>query len=533
MPCYPGPNPIDKNDPDGLRRAAIWKWAKEHGIDQGKSFDEIHDMINQKVYSGAGKSEWITDILKGRKTPFQRVANDAWHAQAQRKAVIALAKDRAGRAAMTWPHRMISKVWETPRGAAVWGHGVVFPITHGGDMIFNPQRWGVLYRGIKNTWTKTGAFGINTKQAIIETEQTLNTMYKDPLFNMAINSGVDLSPKAHGSDLISAGKQSERAYAMLKVMRFELWKNEMAKFEAKNPEMSPLEKREMAKYLGTMANHATGSGQGMLTSSKVAGQLLFGAKLTQSKLNRMAEAAKTLGTYANWNGASPVQKVAARTHLTRMTQFALTYGGFLAANQGYLWATGQKDKDGKSTQINWKDPTKSDWMKFKVGGMEAAVPGIRSELHTLGKVLAIAFKDSKDVKKETHGGTKFDLALKSLAEYAVSKTAPTVQAAAEGLYGTETWGLHHPMPWSGDKGTAKSPRLDWWQYAISHGPIPLSGPIRYVYDQAKARGMDSLDATAWIKALIIAGVGATGVHITPDYNAPDLKREVAAHQLRH
>ena len=156
--CYPGPNPIDKNDPEGLRRAAIWKWVKEHGIDQGKSFDEIHDMIKQKVFSGMAdfKPEWATDILSGRKTPYHKIATDAWQAQARRKAVVQHAKDVAGRAAMSMPMRALSKLWTVPRSVAVAGHGYVFPITHAGDMVFNPGRWGVLFRGMKNVWTKTG-----------------------------------------------------------------------------------------------------------------------------------------------------------------------------------------------------------------------------------------------------------------------------------------------------------------------------------------------------------------------------------------
>ena len=286
----------------------------------------------------------------------------------------------------------------------------------------------------------------------------------------------------------------------------------------------------MGKYIATMANHAAPcpEARGMLTSSKAAGELLFGSKLTQSKINRMAEAVKTAGTYLNWNAASPRQKAAARTHLSQMTAFATTYAGFLAANQGFLWATGQKDKDGKPTQINWKDPTKSDWMKFKVRRIRGfcVSTSIHSELKALGAVLAssyMAYKwsDPKFVAQQKALGIKKPFhppnPLDELIKYGRSKLSPTAGIGADVLTGQDF--SHHPVPWSPDPGKPAWPRVEWAQYGIAHAPIPLSGPIRYVYDQFRTRGMSALDATTIIKTLIITSVGATGIHIGEDYQA--------------
>ena len=153
-------------------------------------------MINQKGFSYGSadtKSEWITDILSGRKTPFRQVATEAWRAQNVRKAMVQQAKDVAGRAAMPMWYRGLSKAWETPRALAVAGHGYVFPITHAGDMVLNPWRWKILYRGLRNVWTKS--------HSAAESEQIINTMQKDPMFNMALNDGADLPSCAWiGSD---------------------------------------------------------------------------------------------------------------------------------------------------------------------------------------------------------------------------------------------------------------------------------------------------------------------------------------------
>jgi hypothetical protein len=55
--------------------------------------------------------------------------------------------------------------------------------------------------------------------------------------------------------------------------------------------------------------------------------------------------------------------------------------------------------------------------------------------------------------------------------------------------------------------------------SISRGSIPFSGLIRYFYDELRKRGASALDATTITKALILFGVGATGMHVSPDYAA--------------
>ena len=75
------------------------------------------------------------------------------------------------------------------------------------------------------------------------------------------------------------------------------------------------------------------------------------------------------------------------------------------------------------------------------------------------------------------------------------------------------------MPWSSEKGTPSKPKMDWPEYAASIGPIPLEGPIRYVYDKMRQGGASALDAVTIIKGLIIGAMGGTGLHVTEDYSA--------------
>ena len=212
--------------------------------------------------------------------------------------------------------------------------------------------------------------------------------------------------------------------------------------------------------------------------------------------------------------------------------------------------TGQKDRDGKPTQINWQNPTKSDWLKFKGFGWESGLPGLHTELKALGTLLAVTFKQSKAVNPRNESVTQQwgD----TLWNWAKAKLDPRWQVASELLTGkgypnkpiplNMPWYKHDKVTWPGNAPYSSLtnipgyPNLHGWEdYAISHGPILLSGPIRYVYDELKSQGMSAVNAMTLIKALIVGGIGATGMHIGQDYNAAkaDAKQAQVARQLGH
>jgi hypothetical protein len=514
---------------------AIWKWAKENGIDHGMSIDKVGDAINTHFFAGQAKQEWITDILSGRKTPFRELSNEVWKKQYNRRQITLQAEDLARQQAMHPVARTIKKIWDVPRAASVFGHGVVFPVTHGGDLALRPQSWGIFMRGLLNTWSKSWSSAA--------TERLLDSMRRQPLFDTALRSGLDIGERSHTDQILfaSKGKGSigERAWSILKAMRFELWNHEMEKYT--NPKMPQEQVLEIGKNLAEWANHATGSAKGPI--SNLGGNVLFGPKLTQSKLNRMfSDPVKTVKTFANWQNASAGEKAAAWTRLSGATQYLGTGLGLLAVNQGVLWATGQKDKDGKGVKINFTDPTKGDFLAFKGGGLEWSIPGMHSEIKTLGKILAITFADSKDVNKLSRGKGKHALMAETLGQYALSKANPAIGLGEQVATGHDLFG--RPLPWVHEKAKPSAPPYGWPEYLLSHGPIQLTGPIRYAYDQLRAKGSSAMDAMSVIKALIImgtdpkawaiGGVGETGMHISEDYGAAKAtaKRNQAAKALQ-
>jgi hypothetical protein len=487
---------------------AIWRWAKLNGIDHGLPFEKIHDAINEHFFAGAAKPEWITDILSGRKTPFRELANEAWRTQYNRRMIVDHAKSLTEQQAMSPAGRAFQKYWEkySPRGLAVKAHGWVFPVTHAGDLILRPASWGTFFRGLINTYSKSFSKA--------GTERLLDSMRRSPRYDLALRSGLDVGARSHAGNLVNRaakGSQSTRAWDILTTMRFQLWDRAMDKHI--DPKMSQAEQLDIGKNLAEWANHATGSGKGVVAS--MGSKVLFGPKLTQSKLNRMfADPVKTVQTFANWNNATAGEKIVARTRLSGMTQYALTGLGFLVANQGLLQALGSKQ------QINLTDPSKPDWLKFKGLGVDVGLPGLHSELSTIAKILAIPFISLKDVEKRSYGTAKSKQEYfgQLLSDYLLSKATPTIGLGKELLTG-EVF-PHRPVPWSKEPGKPAQPRMSWPEYLASHGPILASNPARYFFDQLRKGGMSAFDAAALMKGLVISAVGATGLHVAAEKEPP-------------
>jgi len=525
MPCYSGPNPVTDDE-----RMVIWRWAKRNGIDQGSTFDKIHNDINQHFFSGQAKPEWITDILSGRKTPFREVSNAVWKQQYNRRMIVNHAKAQVNGRPAGPIMRAVQGVYNAPRRLLTTLHGFVFPVTHAGDLAFRPLSWKIFAKGMIDTYTKSGS-----KAA---TERLLSGMRGDALYDTALRSGLDVGGKSDNWITTSPkGSQASRAWDILSVMRYDLWKNQMERYA--KPTMTEKETVEVGKHLAEWANHATGSGKGVLTDPRYKlGGALFGPKLTQSKLNRMiVDPVKTVHTFSNWKNATPGEKAAAWTRLSGTTQYALSGVGFLLANQAILAATGQKDK------INLTDPSKSDWLNFKGGGYEWNLPGLHSEIKTLGQILAVSFANSKDVRAVSHGQTsKHNAISEQLGQYLMSKAHPAISTGVE--LATGHGFPNRPLPWVQEKtktpyGAPNIPALKpihgWDEYLLSHGPIFLEGPVKYVYDQLRKRGASALDSTTFIKSLILESVGFTGVHIKPsseDVAAAAKRQKVATALLR-
>jgi hypothetical protein len=167
---------------------------------------------------------------------------------------------------------------------------------------------------------------------------------------------------------------------------------------------------------------------------------------------------------------------------------------------------------------------------------------MHSEIKTLGQILGTAFLDNQAAKTALKGQSKSAAIGQILGNYLVSKATPAIGLAKEIATQQVSLGPHayRPVPWSREAGSAKFPRYDPLEYALAHGPIPLTGPIRYFYDQQRKAGASAMDALGLTKALIIFGLGLTGLHAREDYGAEQastlhqaIRRSRAAAALRN
>lgn len=520
--CYNGPIPVDDKD-----RMAIWSWAKTNAIDHGLPYEKVGQMINDHFFGGTAKEGWIDDILSGRKTPYRELSNAAWKAQYNRRMITQQAQAITQNRQLTPIGKLAVRGLTMPRALSVMWHWATPPLSHAGDLIMTPTRWGTYFKGLINTWGKA--------LSPAETERLVDSMRRHPLYDLALRSGLATQRTDIKGilDPTRKGSANERAFEILGVTRFNLWAKamEQSKVTATTPQDVAL---DYGKNFADWANAATGAGKGGITRIPGVSQAVFGPSLTQSKLQRMfVDPLKTIWTgakvsgvakiFGNWDAATPGEKAVALRRLSGAGQFVGTGVAFLMANQAYLSATGQKDK------INFFDPNKSDWMMFKSNGMEFGFPGLHTELRALGQILNVAFMDSKAANKFSHGEGKQALVNKIGADYVSGKLNPTIDVAKEFLTGQDWMG--RSMPWTGEKGTAKKPAYSWGDYAISHGPIPLQGPIKYLYDTWRKQGMSALDATHVIKGLIMAGSGFVGVHAKPE--PEDTKKSWVAQALQN
>jgi len=483
----------------------MWKWVKENAIDRGMPLEQVHDTFNNHYFGGSvngEKAAWINEFLAARKTPFKRVADAAWAAQANRRAIQSQAKHLVSDQNATNLERAFNAVVAAPRYVSVGGstHFAVFPFSHGGALLLNPLRWKAFARMVRNTWRN-----LNPAEA----ENLRDTMARNSNFTLAQRNGLDLS--THGNET-GGGTLSSRGWGALIETRFRLW-NAAMKRHLDSGKYSPDEIDSIAKEMAVWANHATGSGKGLLTSNKYISTAFFGPKLAQSYWNRLiADPVKTLATFSSWNRASAGDKAVAMQRLRGSVTAAVTYTGMLYANQAMLAATGQKDK------INWNDPSQSDWLSFKWGGFKWGLPGaMRSEINLIGQIVAAQSMGAEDLArvgiigpKGATGGRLMSMrelyVARQLWSYAQNKATPAYGLGKELITGHD-W-MERPLPWSSDKGDIKHPPISWGEFAWSKAPIPLSAAAGYVYDQLRKAGASVTDASMWMRAAMVGGASA-------------------------
>lgn len=484
---------------------AVWAHLRDY-IDRDTEFDDAV----QKTATDLGiKAEQVRRVIT-QQPGVRRITDDLYRQMAARRAARTQAEIWVQNADAPRAVKALRAIRDGMFTMKIAGglHGTVGPVTHAGENIFHPTRWVDYVTNIARTWKSVLSEGYH--------ERAMRDLENDPNFITAQRAGLKNNPHKVYDDyqnsfmgrlLGSAGQAGNRGFDVLKIMRQDFFDHEWNKLA--DSEKTP----EMAKRIAQVMNGATGASNFRLPGGEIGNSLVFAAPLEGSRWARLvrdpAQAigiASRLTTKAGRESVSAADRYFLKKQIKEKAGFAATYAAALALNQGILMATGSRDR------VNLTDPSKGDWLRFKVKG-RAIEPtgGIISTIDFLGKLANIAAGEQNP--REGRGSRMGH----ALYQYGRGKLSPIASTAADVV--TQSDFRERPVPWSSDKERKGKPRYSWKEYfLVQQTPIPVSEGIRDAYSTMHNSGVPTPTINSILRGAAIGTFsGATGIKIGEEY----------------
>ncbi len=485
----------------------IWEYARKRYLDNGFS---IEDTINALVKETGAPPRFFQEVMVGPKTMFRGKTREIFAREDARRQAKYHAQELIERADTSKLWKAIRTVGELPRAALTAFHGGVFPVTHGGGLLLVPGEWRTFARGAIVSWKSIDPAYYEKARLALETEDNYAAWRQ-----AGLRIGVDERAQGVLSGWVASKPGwSNRAWLGLMRMRYEF-----AEQSLKNLKVTEAERPEVMKKLAEVANHATGVTNSALGRVLGGSKALFAPQLTASKLMRVThDPAVTIRTAAKMlSGKSTTagERAAMYVRTGHAAQMIGTWGAGLMLNAALLEYFGSQQK------INWKDPRKSDWLRFKMGeGTVLSTRGPEEFLRLFGELIAIGHSS----RRELHGRNPLDEAMDRIKQFALYKISPGISTVGELAYGRDIFG--RPLPKSiqavrhaatlgflqKQEGRVGKPQYSNLEYASTHFPIFLTGPARDIYENLRDHGLDHPTAkmimhAAFLTAGEFAGFG--------------------------
>jgi len=480
----------------------IWDYAKKTYLDNGVSFRE---MI-QKVKSDLGLTwKQVSSAITTPKT--ERISNEMWKKQSDYRRNQNATKNWIESQTDNKAYAAVKKVSGAFRGVSVFGHGGIFMGTHAGMTLFQPTTWNktipAFFRGWKYAYGNVGEY-----------EKSMEQLKNDPNYVLAQRSGLKNNPERFNAEefqksqkyLGKLGLAGERGFNAVKVLRQDLFNyhfNKLTETEKADP--------EVAKSIAKLVNNATGATN--LNLPEWVNEVSFAGgmeaarwgKLTRNPAKATATAIKAL---LKPESASTADRVFAKVWASRVGQQLGTLTGLLLANVALQNTLNPKNP------VNYKDPTKGDFMKFKFGDITIdPTSGMRGALmfaYGLGKV-------PFETKKQRKGDTPVQAAGKSSLGYLRGKAAPLYSTIFD-FFDKQDFN-RNPMPFSNEKPGAGHHKLTWGEYAWEKAPLPIAHAAEDMYHSALDNGADKITLNHVLDGIISGAIsGGTGFRVG-EYNA--------------
>lgn len=462
---------------------AIWDHMKQNYLDKGIGFrDAIIDVSNDTGLSFEQVSNAIV-------TPKTKPISDAmWKSRydltKNRAATERYIKEQGENKAI----QAVKKFTNVFRELSVFGHGGVFVGTHAGMTLMDLPRAKYTVRAFLNAYKFAYAL---TEKGTARYEKAMEQLKSEDNYDLAQRAGLRNNPDRlnNDSEIIKPlfGKFSEsgvRGFNAIKVLRqalFDSHYNALSDNEKQNP--------NSAKAIARLVNNATGASNLDLTIKDKEGnvkfdpnEFLFAGGMEAARWGKLTrnpiEATKTAITaLTNPQKASIEDKVFAKVWAKRVGSELATFAGLLTVN-----AALQHVLNKGGNPVNLTNPTKSDWLKIKIGNTTFDfTSGMLSTLHFMENVAYEPFKKSKDDVATREG--------KDIFKYARGKLSPFYGDVTDAATSHDFSG--NTLPWSDAKPLNKfSHKMTWEEYAESKLPLPVAEGFRAFYESAHQNGLN-------------------------------------------
>lgn len=341
--------------------AYAWKKAREY-IESGiEDFDEIRNKIATDMGLPVEK---VTEAL-GRDKKAKFLMDEAWRKQQVARQVKQQARQWLMDTTVPGYIRALRSIPRIMFSLKVGFHGTVAMGTHAPMLAFQPPFWATYVRDFGKMYRLVG--GLTPKgqaNARAYYESQVQDLMRRPNYITARRAGLVNDPFQY-EDYNSPdttkyfGRMTtmgNRGYTVLKILRQDMFDQQW------NQLPRTLKYPEMAQALADGINHATGVVKGRAPPGT--NLALFAPRLEGSRVMWLAGDPFRAGrTFLEWNKASSAEKAFAINQIKEKAWVIGTLSSLLALNQGVLSATGSRQK------VNFTDPFKSDFLKFKAAGM--------------------------------------------------------------------------------------------------------------------------------------------------------------------
>lgn len=466
---------------------AIWNHAKENYIDKTVLID-FDDMVNG-VASDLGLTHDEVKSAFSQNKNVRDITDQMYRVMSSRRDAINQAKrfiDDSNKSGFSKAYQTVTNL---PRGIAVFGHGSVGMVTHAGANMFRPSSWSSYWPNVLNQFKYWAKSGIH--------EEAMRRIESNDNYTMWDRSGLKIDPnkafddyQKYGKFIGNIGRAGNRGMDALKSFRME-YANKIWEGLPENLK----QQKDMPKLIADWVNHATGVGSighGQIVSAVHEGT--FAATLEASRWARLiGDPVKTAKTFANWKNATPAEQAIAKFRVQRAAELTAVMAGALAANNGLLVATNQKDR------INMLHPTQSDWLRFKWDGKTFDPTGnLAAPVKFLAQLLAEANPNRTPAIWE-HGEKRSELMTQTMGQYIRGKLAPQYGIAADVATGADAIG--RPLPWAKEPGKPSAPKYTPTEYTLKHAPLPFAGAAEAVYEAMREKGANDAEARGWVDKL--------------------------------